>query len=354
MSEIYFQSDDKSFTLYHGDCLDVLPRLVTTFGDAYADLVFADPPYYLSNDGITCQSGKMVSVNKGGWDKSNGPTEDHAMVKNWLKAARDAMKPDATIWITGTMHIIYNIGFALQELHFKLLNDIVWVKPAPPPNLACRTFTHTTEIVLWAARNDGLVKGEKKSKYVFNYPEMKRQNGGKQMRSFWGQPPSDEELLWLPPSERVGVEFNSTREDGTSANVFASSPPMHRADLKSAPTQPDDSRKRPSDRNVQRTEETTPNIFEIGAPRSDEKKFGKHPTQKPMALLRRIIEAGSNPGQMVVDPFNGTGATGIMAAMLGRKYIGVESNEEYLEITRKRYLEACNNMNERFYFNKDK
>ena len=197
--------------------LDILPRLQKTFGGAFADLVFADPPYKLSDGGITCQSGRMVSVNKGSWDKPLGAAEDHAMVKRWLEAARGAMKTDATIWITGTMHIIYSIGFALQELHFRVLNDIVWVKPAPPPNLGCRNFTHTTEIVLWASRNDGSVKGERKSKHVFNYEAMKRQNFGRQMRSFWGEPPADEELLGLPHSEREKMKRGTDADEKATA-----------------------------------------------------------------------------------------------------------------------------------------
>ncbi len=300
MSDIFFQSDDKSFTLYHGDCLDVLPRLERTFGGAYADLVFADPPYLLSNDGITCQSGKMVSVNKGKWDKSIGAVEDHINVKHWLDAARHAMKPDATIWVTGTMHIIYSIGFAMQELGFKLLNDIVWVKPAPPPNLACRTFTHSTEIVLWAARNSGSIKGEKKSRYVFNYADMKLQNGGKQMKSVWEQFASDFDVTNLSRSDKKKL-----KEEIIEEHLLA----------------------------------TMEKKWIMGTPRTEEKKFGKHPTQKPLALLKRIIEASSNPGQTVIDPFNGTGATGIMASMLGRNYIGIDASEEYLEITKKRYFD---------------
>lgn len=328
MSDLFYQSDDKSFTLYDGDCLDVLPRLKSTLGGAYADLVFADPPYYLSNGGITCQSGRMVSVNKGKWDKSNGAVEDHLLVKRWLEAVRDVMKNDATVWITGTQHIIYSIGFGLQELHFKLLNDIIWVKPAPPPNLACRTFTHCTEIVLWAARNDGLVKGEKKSRYKFNYKIMKELNGGKQMKSYWGQPPRDSELTWLPASELAlahRIEREEVERIEHAYQQYVQNAMAKKTKKKTAGSLD--------------VEHYPPNVFDEGAPRSDEKKFGKHPTQKPLALLRRIIEASSDEGDVVVDPFNGTGATGIMSALLKRRYIGIDSDKSYLEITKNRYLE---------------
>jgi site-specific DNA-methyltransferase (adenine-specific) len=131
---VYFQDCALGVILIRGDCLDVLSRAP---GEC-VDMVFADPPYFLSNDGITCRAGRMVSVNKGAWDVSRGAVEDHVFVKEWLSACRRVLKPDGTLWVSGTLHVIYSVGFAMQELGYKILNDVVWEKPNPPPNLACR------------------------------------------------------------------------------------------------------------------------------------------------------------------------------------------------------------------------
>ena len=104
--------EENGVTLYQGDCLQLLPLFPTE----HFDMVFADPPYLLSNDGVTCRSGKQVSVNKGKWDKSRGFLADHNFVMEWLSACRRVMKPDATIWVSGTHHIIYSVGFAMQRL----------------------------------------------------------------------------------------------------------------------------------------------------------------------------------------------------------------------------------------------
>jgi site-specific DNA-methyltransferase (adenine-specific) len=124
----YFESPDRRFRLYQGDCLDLMPRMP----EASFDLIFADPPYFLSNDGITCHAGKMVSVNKGKWDQSKGPEADHEFTLRWLRECRRLMKPHGSIWVSGTAHIIHSVGYAMQRLGFKLLNDITWVKPNPP------------------------------------------------------------------------------------------------------------------------------------------------------------------------------------------------------------------------------
>lgn len=240
-----------SVSLYKGDCLELLPDIpAETF-----DMVFADPPYLLSNDGITCHAGEMVSVNKGEWDRSNGVEQDHEFVMEWLAACQRVMKPNATIWVSGTHHIIYSVGFAMQKLGFKILNDIIWYKINPPPNLSCRYFTHSTEIILWAARDDD-------AKHKFNYEEMKTldnapfDDAGKQMKSVWG----------------------------------------------------------------------------IMAPRKDEKEFGKHPTQKPVRLLNRIIRASTDPGDLILDPFVGAGTTALSAIINDRRCVGIDSSEEYLRI----------------------
>lgn len=237
-----------NFELYQGDCNKILSNLNTSF-----DMIFADPPYKLSNDGFTCQSGKKVCVNKGKWDKSEGLAADHKFNIKWLSVCKEVMNPNATIWISGTYHIIYSIGFALQELGFKILNEIAWFKPNASPNLSCRYFTASHEILIWAAR-------DKNSKHVFNYQEMKKMNGGKQMRSVW----------------------------------------------------------------------------EIPTPSKKEKIYGKHPTQKPIALLERIILSSTNPNQTVLDPFAGSGTTGVAAINLGRKFIGIETEKEYLDLALRR------------------
>jgi site-specific DNA-methyltransferase (adenine-specific) len=217
------------------------------------DLIFADPPYFLSNDGITCQAGKMVSVNKGKWDKSPGVPEMHEFNARWLAACQRCLTKNGTIWVSGTNHVIYSVGFAMQQLGFKILNHITWVKPNPPPNLSCRYFTHSAEEIIWAAKS-------KKSKHTFNYEEMKAESGGRQMKSVWE----------IYPPERV------------------------------------------------------------------EKEFGKHPTQKPLKLLDRIIRASSNEGDIVMDPFIGSGTTGIAALRLGRKALGFELNPKYIKLAKMR------------------
>lgn len=252
-----FKTDD--FALYQNDCLEILNR----FPENYVDMIFADPPYMLSNDGFTCQNGRMVSVNKGKWDKSNGFDTDLEFHDAWIKEARRVLKPEGTIWISGTYHSIYQCGYLVQKNGFHILNDIAWFKPNASPNLSCRFFTASHETLVWARK-------DKKAKHYFDYDSMKNGNfpednlkkPGLQMRSLWSIPTP-------PPSEKV---------------------------------------------------------------------FNKHPTQKPLALLKRVIIASSKPGSLILDPFNGAGTTGIAATMVGhRKYIGIEINEEYIDLTIKRY-----------------
>ncbi len=238
-------------TIYQGDCLEILAAMPAEC----VDLIFADPPYFLSNDGITCHAGRRVSVNKGPWDRSRGPDTNHEFNRAWLAACRRVLKPNGTIWVSGTSHVIHSVGFAMQQLGFKLLNDIAWVKPNPPPNLSCRYFTHATETLLWAARSP-------KSRHTFNYHRMKQLAGGRQMKSVWTIPP----------------------------------------------------------------------------PAPSEKRFGKHPTQKPVALLERILLASSNEGDLVLDPFLGSGTTAVAALRLQRKMIGIEVEPAYISHAIKRLL----------------
>jgi site-specific DNA-methyltransferase (adenine-specific) len=252
----YFESPDQRFRLYQGDCLDLMPRMP----EAAFDLVFADPPYFLSNGGITCHAGKMVSVHKGKWDESKGAEADHEFTMRWLRECRRLLKPDGSIWVSGTAHIIHSVGYAMQQLGFKLLNDITWAKPNPPPNLSCRYFTHATETIIWAGR-------DKKCRHKFNYALMRQLNGGKQMMSVWT----------------------------------------------------------------------------IEAPRREEKVFGKHPTQKSLSLLERIIAASTDENDLVLDPFSGSGTTGIAAARLNRRFVGIELDSSYLELSLKRFERDAKN-----------
>jgi site-specific DNA-methyltransferase (adenine-specific) len=247
---LFFKSEDGKFLLHQGDCLEVLKRIP----EESVDLIFADPPYFLSNGGITCHSGKRVSVHKGQWDASRGIVEDHRFTLSWLSACKRVLKPNGSIFVSGTRHVIFSVGFAMQELGFKMLNDIVWYKVIPPPNLCCRYFTHSTELILWAAR-------DARSKHCFDYPAMKAENGGKQMQNLWA----------------------------------------------------------------------------IVPPKKAEKRFGKHPTQKPLALLDRIVRAASRPGDLVLDPFSGSGTTGVASARAGRRYVGVELDAEHLSQSVRRY-----------------
>ncbi|MCL4523821.1 MAG: site-specific DNA-methyltransferase [Acidobacteria bacterium] len=237
--------------IFQGDCLDILAKIPADS----IDLIFADPPYFLSNDGITCHAGRMVSVNKGQWDRSPGPDKMHDFNRAWLEACQRVLQPNGSIWVSGTSHVIHSVGFAMQQLGFKLLNDITWVKPNPPPNLSCRYFTHATETLIWAAKN-------KRSRHTFHYRLMKEIAGGKQMKSVWP---------FYPPS-------------------------------------------------------------------ADEKRFGKHPTQKPVALLERIILAASNEKDLVLDPFMGSGSTAIAAIRASRLIIGIEAFPEWNSLALRRII----------------
>lgn len=236
------------------------------------DLIAADPPYNLSNGGTTCSGGKRVAVDKAGWDESRGFEDDHAFNVAWLAACERVLKPSGTIWISGTQHVIFSVGFALQSAGWRILNVVRWYKPNASPNLACRTLTHSTEFVIWAAPPAAAAEG--KLLHTFNYREMKAENGGKQLRDVW-----------------------CIREDGDADGGV---------------------------------------LWEMGSARGDEKREGKHPTQKPLALLDRIIRASSKPGDLVLDPFNGAGTTGRAATKAGRFYVGIDLDPRYLDLTARR------------------
>ena len=243
--------------LYCDDCLERLKKIPPES----IDMIFADPPYFLSNGGITCHNGKMVSVNKGTWDVSSGIEEDLRFHTKWIKACRRVLKPNGTLWISGTYHSIYICGYALQKLGFEIINDICWYKPNAAPNLSCKCFTASHETLLWAKKN-------KDAKYAFNYKSMKEltcpkdpiKNDNKQMRSVWT----------------------------------------------------------------------------ISTTRKSEKKMGNHPTQKPEELLERIILSSTNEGDTVLDPFMGSGTTGVVCNRLRRNFIGIEKLKEYVALSEKR------------------
>ncbi|MCA2978699.1 MAG: site-specific DNA-methyltransferase [Myxococcaceae bacterium] len=244
----------RDWLLYQGDS----QRLLEGFEAATFDLIFADPPYFLSNGGTTCQSGRRVKVDKGAWDASRGVEHDHDFTARWLEQCHRVLKPSGTLWVSGTQHVIFNVGFAMQKLGFKILNMVTWFKPNASPNLACRTFTHSTELLIWAAP---MSKG--KLLHTFNYKRMKEENGGKQMRDVWTMP----------------------------------------------------------------------------TPRPSEKVHGRHPTQKPRKLLERIVDACTEEDALVLDPFCGSGTTGVAAKARSRRFVGIDLDPQYLDLTKRR-LEA--------------
>lgn len=241
---------EKQLTLFNEDSLNMLDAIP----EKSVDMIFADPPYFLSNGGVTVKSGRFVSVDKGDWDKLKDDLTTDDFNKIWIQKCKRALKDDGTIWVSGTHHNIYSIGHFLINNGFKILNNITWYKPNAAPNLSCKYFTHSNEQVIWAKKDNN-------TKHTFNYSVMKEMNNNKQMRDVW-------EIALTPKSE---------------------------------------------------------------------KKHGTHPTQKPLKLLNRIILSSTNPGDTVLDPFNGSGTTGIAAVDNGRKYLGFDLEKEYLDLTIERY-----------------
>ena len=168
MKKPYYK--DENTILYQGDSNKLLKQLEPKS----IDMIFADPPYFLSNGGVSCHSGKQVSVDKGEWDKGISPEEKLKYNRQWLRNCKNVLKDDGTIWISGTLHNIYSIGVALELEGYSIINNITWQKPNPAPNLACRCFTHSTETIIWARK----LNGKKKGKHYFNYKLMKEENNG--------------------------------------------------------------------------------------------------------------------------------------------------------------------------------
>ncbi|MDR1782124.1 MAG: site-specific DNA-methyltransferase [Bacilli bacterium] len=249
MSNKYCYCDDY-VKVYLDDCFTKLKELA----EESVDMIFADPPYFLSNGGISNSGGKVVCVDKGNWDKIGSLEEKHLFNRTWIKLAKKVLKQNGTIWITGTFHNIYSIGMALEQEGFKILNNITWQKTNPAPNISCRYFTHSTETIIWARKNN------KNAKHYYNYDLMKKLNNNKQMKDVW---------------------------TGSLTN-------------------------------------------------KNEKKYGKHPTQKPEYILEKIILASTKENDVILDPFLGSGTTAVVAKRLKRKCIGIENKQEYIEIVKKR------------------
>ncbi len=124
--------------VYLADCVELM-RLMPA---GSVDVIFADPPYRLSKGGLTVKSGRLAPVDKGSWDRSLGFRKDHEFNVRWLSEARRVLAPDGTLWVSGTHHIIFSLGFALQRLGFRIINDVVWSKPNATPNALHTAFTH--------------------------------------------------------------------------------------------------------------------------------------------------------------------------------------------------------------------
>lgn len=244
----YYKSPNNDFLLAHGDSFKLLPEFDFKF-----DMIFADPPYFLSNGGISLQSGKVVCVDKGSWDKGKSYEDIQTFNMEWLRLCRDKLKDNGSIWISGTYHNIFSVANCLTELGFRILNVVTWQKTNPPVNISCRFFTYSTEFIIWARKS-------KKVPHKFNYDLMRHLNGDKQMTDVWR----------LPAIGRW------------------------------------------------------------------EKDCGKHPTQKPLSLLTRIILASTNAGDWILDPFSGSSTTGIAANLCGRRFAGIEQEDEFCEMSKSR------------------
>lgn len=247
----YYKTPNGDFLLHKGDSRNV----ATILNGVRFDMVFADPPYFLSNGGFSVQAGKCVSVNKGDWDASHGLEADTQFNYQWVKGCRELLKESGTIWVCGSYHNIFSVVKVLTELDFRILNAVTWQKTNPPPNLSCRFFTHSTEILVWARKS-------KKVAHYYNYELMRKLAGDRQMTDVWRMPA-------IAPWEKT---------------------------------------------------------------------CGKHPAQKPLALVVRAILASTQKDDMILDPFAGSSTTGIAANMLGRKFVGIEQNPEFLKILKARRI----------------
>lgn len=251
---MYYLSNDNNFCLLNGDSEQVLRQLNTT-----VDVIFADPPYFLSNGGKKIQGSKMVSVNKGDWDKLTSSKDMDRFNQEWIDACKPLLKDDGTIWVCGTFHNIYSVEKCLKNAGFQIINVITWHKSDPTPTWGELHFNFSSEYIIWARKNQ-------KTKHFFNYDLIKQLNGGVLMPDVWKLPTVG---LW-------------------------------------------------------------------------EKTCGKHPTQKPLRLLYRILIASTKVGDTILDPFAGSCTTGIAANLLNRKFIGIDQNKSFLNLGIRRKSEIEN------------
>ena len=251
---MYYQSTDENFSLYKGDSLQILSQISNQF-----DMIFADPPYFLSNGGKKIQGRRMVSVNKGEWDKKKSSDDIDKFNQEWINQCKPLLKDNGTIWVCGTYHNIFSVEKCLRNAGFRIINIITWQKSDPTPTWGNLHFNFSSEYIIWAKKTPV-------ANHYFNYELMKQLNGGKLMPDVWKLPTVG---LW-------------------------------------------------------------------------EKTCGKHPTQKPLRLLYRIILASTKVGEIILDPFAGSSTTGIAANLLGRKFIGIEQDEDFLLLGKKRKMDIEN------------
>ena len=240
--EPFYQTGNKEFVLYHGDTMELIGNICKQ-----VDMIFADPPYFLSKNISTRINGTWKTFEKGEWDRVRSQDDINAFNRKWLSECRNVLKEDGTIFVSGTYHNIFSVATCMVELVYKILNIIVWQKSDAKPTLSRNYFNFTTEYIVWARKNE-------KISHFFNCDLMEQLNGGVRMSDVWRIP-------------------------------FLSS-------------------------------------WEL--------KCGKHPTQKPLRLLNRIILASTHEGDTILDPFAGSCTTGIAANLLGRNFIGIDQDADYL------------------------
>lgn len=249
----FYQANNEEFTLFRGDSRELIENIGRN-----VDMIFADPPYFLSRNVSAYINGSWKSFEKAEWDKATSQENINEFNREWLSACRNVLKENGTIFVTGTYHNIFSVATCMVELGYKILNIIVWQKSDAKPTLSRKYFNFTTEYIVWARKNEDVP-------HFFNCDLMEQLNGGNRMSDVWRIP-------------------------------FLSS-------------------------------------WEL--------KWGKHPTQKPLRLLYRIILAATHEGDIIFDPFAGSCTTGIAANLLNRKFIGIDQNIDYLSygIRRKNEIE---------------
>jgi len=235
--------------IVNGNSLEILKKIP----DKTFNLIFADPPYNLQiGEKLKRPDDSKVNGVDDKWDQFKNFGHYDNFSKVWLTECKRILKDNGSIWLIGSYHNIFRLGYLLQNLDYWILNDVIWRKNNPMPNFKGTRFTNAHETLIWASKS-------KKSKYTFNYQSLKCLNDDLQMRSDW--------------------------------------------------------------------------TFPICGGKERLKKNGKkiHSTQKPEALLHRIILATTNKNDLILDPFLGTGTTAVIAKKLGRKYFGIEKDKKYFE-----------------------